>query len=203
MRDVGAGRSVSLKTRFVGVDRVRAARLSTLRVDFERLIMADGEALDVYPGKISSLTTRFASLGATLRDAKMVKKLLDTVPDHLYMAVAGIEQFCNVETVCFNELLGRLKAFQERSERRNKAAGGEHGGDQLLLTLAQWEAWRRASGGGYDNDADARSSAGAAGHGRHGRYHNCGILDHFARDRRKLKKEQALITYVDDEPELY
>ena len=32
----------SLKTRFVGADRVRAARLSTLRGEFDRLIMADG-----------------------------------------------------------------------------------------------------------------------------------------------------------------
>uniref|UniRef100_A0ACD5WWX3 Uncharacterized protein n=1 Tax=Avena sativa TaxID=4498 RepID=A0ACD5WWX3_AVESA len=101
----------SLKARFVGTDRVRTARLSTLRGDFDRLIMVDDEALDVYARKISGMVAKYENLGATLSDAEMVKKLLDTVPDALYMAVADIEQFCNVETVCFDEVLGRLKAF--------------------------------------------------------------------------------------------
>ncbi|CAM0873262.1 unnamed protein product [Alopecurus aequalis] len=171
---------------------------------FDRLIMADGEALDVYAGKISGMAAKYASLGATLTDAEMVKKLLDTVPDALYTAVAGIEQFCNVETVCFDEVLGRLKAFQERSERRKAAVGGERHGDQLLLTAAQWEERRRARGGGYDDDA--RSSAGADGNGRRGKCHNCGIRGHFAHDCRKPKKaeeEKALLATADDQPGLY
>lgn len=42
----------SLKTRLGGADRVRAVPLTTLRGEFDRLIMADGEALDDYAGKI-------------------------------------------------------------------------------------------------------------------------------------------------------
>jgi hypothetical protein len=53
--------------------------------------------------------------------------------------------------VFFDEVLGRLKAFQERSERRKAAVGRERHGDQLLLMAAQWEQRRRAHGG-YDND---------------------------------------------------
>jgi hypothetical protein len=40
--------------------------------------MADGEALDVYAGKISCMVAKYANLGATLSDVEMVKKLLDT-----------------------------------------------------------------------------------------------------------------------------
>ena len=127
----------SLKTRFVGADRVKAARLSTLKGEFDKLCMAEGEPLDDYAGKISSMAARYASLGSTLDDAAMVKKLLDTVPDRLYPAVAGIEQFCDVETMAFEEALGRLKAFDERSRRRTHA-GGERRDDQLLLTSAEW-----------------------------------------------------------------
>ncbi|KAK1680095.1 hypothetical protein QYE76_040943 [Lolium multiflorum] len=184
-----------LKARFVGADRVKAARLSMLRGEFDRLIMADDEELDVYAGKICCMAAKFASLGRTLSDAQMVKKLRDTVPESLFAAVAGIEQFCDVETICFDEVLGRLKAFQERTERRKAAVGGERHGDQLLLTAAQWE--QRLRGGGYDDGGD--------NNGRRGKCHNCGIRGHFARDCPKKKQveenqEEALLCNVDDHP---
>ena len=136
----------ALKTRFIGADRVRTARLATLRGEFDSLIMADGDALDVYAGKISGMKASFASLGSTLDDAALVKKLLDTVPDRLYPAVAGIEQFCDVASMPFEEALGRLKAFDERSRRRAQltsgqaTSGSQDDNGQLLLTEEEWRA---------------------------------------------------------------
>ena len=69
----------SLKVRFVGADRVRSARLATLRGEFDRLKMADGEALDAYAGRLAGMTARYANLGEKLGDAALVKKLLDTI----------------------------------------------------------------------------------------------------------------------------
>ena len=74
----------SLKTRFVGADRVKTARLATLKGDFDKLCMVDGDALDDYAGKISGMAAKFAGLGSTLDDAAMVKKLLDTVERPLF-----------------------------------------------------------------------------------------------------------------------
>ena len=89
-----------------------------LRGEFDRLRLDDGEELDAYAGRIGGMAAWYASLGLTLGDAAMVKKLLNTVPDRLYAAVAGIEQFCDVDTMAFEEALGRLKVFDERSRRR-------------------------------------------------------------------------------------
>ncbi|XP_072150736.1 uncharacterized protein [Setaria viridis] len=105
----------SLKMRFVGADRVKAAHLSTFKGEFDLLRMKEGEPLDDYAGKISGMAEKYINLGATLDDSTMVKKLLDTVPDQLYPVVVGIEQFCDVEKMPFEEALGRLKAFNERS----------------------------------------------------------------------------------------
>ena len=74
---------ISLKTRFVSVDRVRAAQLGTLRVDFERVCMADEETSDAFAGKIGSMVAHYVGLGSMLDDPSTVKKLLNSVPDHL------------------------------------------------------------------------------------------------------------------------
>jgi hypothetical protein len=101
----------------------------TLKGEFDKICMAEGELLDDYAGKISGMAARYASLGSTLDDAAMVKKLLDTVPDRLYPAVAGIEQFYDVETMLFEEALSRLKAFDECSRRRTtRRPAHAHGG---------------------------------------------------------------------------
>jgi hypothetical protein len=104
-----------LKTRFVGSDHVRAARLLTHKGEFVKLGMAEGELLDDYAGKISCMATRSPSHGSMLNDATMVKKLLNTVPDWLYPAVVGIEKFYDVKKMPFNEALSRLKEFDEHS----------------------------------------------------------------------------------------
>uniref|UniRef100_A0A453I2I4 DUF4219 domain-containing protein n=1 Tax=Aegilops tauschii subsp. strangulata TaxID=200361 RepID=A0A453I2I4_AEGTS len=140
----------SLKVRFVGADRVCTARLAMLHGEFDRMKMADGEELDMYGGRLAAMAARYANLGETLGDTELVKKLLDTVPDRLFPVVAGIEQFHDVTMMAFDEALGRLRAFDERVRRRGQD-GGERGGDQLLLTMAQWRARERRQGVAHDD----------------------------------------------------
>lgn len=45
----------------------------------------------------------------------MVKKLFDTVPNRFITVVAGIEQFFDLKTLAFDEAVGRLTAFEERT----------------------------------------------------------------------------------------
>lgn len=84
----------SVKVRFIGAERVRAARRATLCGELDLLKMDDGESLDAYAGWLAGMAARFAGLGETLGETELVKKLLDTVPDRLFPAVAGMEQFC-------------------------------------------------------------------------------------------------------------
>ena len=112
-----------MNARFVGADRVRAVRFGTHREEFELLRMAESESLDAFAGRLGGMAARYAALGLTLEDAALVKKLLDSVLNRLYAAVAGIEQFCNVDTMLFEDALGLLKTFDEWLRRRDQAHG--------------------------------------------------------------------------------
>jgi len=107
----------SLKARFVGADRVRDAWLQTLKAEFDALKMKEEETIDQFAAKLTVVSVRYSNLGGTLEDAALVKKLFDTMPDRFLNVVARIEQFFDLKSVAFDEAVGRLKAFEERTKR--------------------------------------------------------------------------------------
>ncbi|XP_076925666.1 uncharacterized protein LOC143588590 [Bidens hawaiensis] len=109
----------ALKVRHVGVDRVKEARLKTLESDFESLKMGV-ETLDVYAGKISEIALQASNLGHTTNGKKLVRKLLSSVPEKFIQIVAAIEQFVDLGAMSFQEAVGRLKAFEERTKKKIK-----------------------------------------------------------------------------------
>ncbi|GJZ07407.1 hypothetical protein Tco_0541200 [Tanacetum coccineum] len=59
-----------LKARFVGIDKVKEARLQTLESEFETLKMKDSESLDEFTGKISQLVSQASNLGSTIENKR-------------------------------------------------------------------------------------------------------------------------------------
>jgi len=132
----------SLKTRYLGADRVKKARLQTLKSEFDAIRMKENETVDEFAGKLSAISSKYSTLGATLEDSALVKKLLDSVPDKFFPVVARIKQFYDLETMKFEEAIGRLKAYEERAARfRDNTVS------QLLLTQAEWKARKEEAAG--------------------------------------------------------
>lgn len=105
----------AIKTRYVGAERVKEARLQTLMTDFDRLKMKDSETVDDFVGRISEIASKSASLGENIEEPKLVKKLLKCLPRNKYIyMVASLEQYLDLKTTSFEEIIGRLKAFEER-----------------------------------------------------------------------------------------
>ncbi|CAD6264497.1 unnamed protein product [Miscanthus lutarioriparius] len=131
----------TMTVRFVSEERIKEARLQTLKSEFDGLRMKEEESIDVYAGKLTRMSVRYANLGGTLDDAALVKKLFDTMLERYINAVVGIEQFYDLKKLAFDEAVGWLKAYEERTKQG--AGGAKSDTDQVLLTQAEWEAWQK------------------------------------------------------------
>lgn len=70
----------AIKSRYVGAERVREARLQTLMSDFERLKMKDSETIDDFVGKLTEIRSKSVALGENIEETKLVKKFLTSLP---------------------------------------------------------------------------------------------------------------------------
>ncbi|XP_076912733.1 uncharacterized protein LOC143571109 [Bidens hawaiensis] len=129
----------ALKTRFVGVDRVREARIESLQHEFDVLKMKETDTIDDFSTKISQIASKANNLGEPFEEKTLVRKLLKSVPRKRYIViVATIEQFADIKTMALHEAVGRLKAFKERSGDEDKPVSGKQ--EQLLYTYEEWKA---------------------------------------------------------------
>nr|GEV23731.1 ribonuclease H-like domain, reverse transcriptase, RNA-dependent DNA polymerase [Tanacetum cinerariifolium] len=104
----------ALKTRHIGEQIVQQARLQTLKSDFEMLHMTKDETIDTFTEKLTTLVNKAASLGHTIEDQTLVCKLLNAVPDRYLQIVASIEQYSDLSEMTMEEVIGRLKTYEER-----------------------------------------------------------------------------------------
>jgi uncharacterized membrane protein YgcG len=123
--DIESSKSLweAIKARHVGADRVKEARLQTLTSEFDRLKMQESDTIDAFAGKLSGISSQSASLGESIEESKMVKKLLKSVPRKFIHIVASLEQVLDLKTVGYEDVVGRLKAYEERV--READDGGE------------------------------------------------------------------------------
>ena len=207
----------ALKVRHVGIERVKQAHVQTLESEFESLKMGANEPLDVYAGKISEIVSQASNLGHTLDEKRQVRKLLGSVPEKFIQIVAAIEQFADLNTMPFQEAVGRLKAFEERTK---KAVKEEDGSSSLFYSKVDekketkehkceycgCDARQKDFGRGQGR---GRGSGRSQGDGRAQRDKSnvkcfkCNELGHFSNECPKWenKKDEAnLIQYEDDEP---
>ena len=105
----------AIKARHVGAERVKEARLQTLMTEFDRLKMKEEDTIDVFAGKLSKISSKSAFLGETIEEPKLVKKYLKCLPRKKYIHMAAsLEQMLDLNTTPFEDIVGRLKAFEER-----------------------------------------------------------------------------------------
>ncbi|KAL8134233.1 hypothetical protein AgCh_009329 [Apium graveolens] len=196
---------VAIKTMCQGAERVKMAKVQTLKSEFESLSMKDGEQLDDFYLRLNGLVTNIRALGEEVKDNYVVKKLLRVVPQRFLQIVSTIEQFSDLETLTVEETIGSLKAHEERTKRQT-----EDGNGQFLLTEEEWskresaegkllltrEEWikRNNNKGGGEGSSNQRYRGNARNRGGYDkskvRCYNCSGYGHYAVDCRKPRKDK-------------
>lgn len=70
----------TLKTIHLGADRVRTAKVQTLKAEFLVLNMKETETIDEFSMKVNNVVSNIHALGYKVEEAYIVKKLLRIVP---------------------------------------------------------------------------------------------------------------------------
>ncbi|XP_076913040.1 uncharacterized protein LOC143571526 [Bidens hawaiensis] len=152
----------AIKTRNLGADRVKEARLQTLMNEFDGMRMKKTETIDEFVAKLSCTASKAASIGEMIEETKMVKKFLSSLPRKKFIQiVASLEQTLDLKTVGFENVVGRLKAYEEWIQEEDM-----HSETQVKLMFQRSEF----SSSRYNDRESTRGGHGrGGGRGRGGR----------------------------------
>ncbi|GJZ61361.1 zinc finger, CCHC-type containing protein [Tanacetum coccineum] len=215
----------SLKRRHVGEEKVQQARLQSLMIGFQTLEMKEDDTVDAFTAKQNGYATKAKELGKTLDESLLVRKLLDSTPDRFIQIVASIEQTNDLDDITLDEIIGKLKAFEERiklqkggqveSQENLLFAHGEHSrkgrqfgnrGGRSNFSRGNWQRNRNK----YDSNEESSTHKGKSNRNKHEwdmskvRCYKCGKLGHFRKNCKESSttQEQSNLILEDDEPSL-
>ncbi|GJR59145.1 ERD1/XPR1/SYG1 protein [Tanacetum coccineum] len=151
----------AIKTRNLGADRVKEARLQTLITKFKNLKMSDNDIIDACAAKLSGIASMSATLGEVMSKLKLVKKFLTGLLRSFVHIVAALEQVLDLKTIGFEDVVRRLTVYEERVKQEDKANDSQ---EKLLYTRT------------YSFDRNSNSSRGR-GRGLYSRGRGRGCCD--------------------------
>lgn len=172
---------------------------------------------------LNGLVTNIRALGDNMAESYVVKKVLRAMPNRFLQITSAIEQFGDLGKMTMEEVIGSLKAHDERVRGQVETTGSASA-NQLLLTEDEWrkrekeeskllltrDEWLKRSNrndGGFQKYRGKGDTRGFRDKSKV-RCWNCQGYGHFAADCKKPKRdkesrEEANIAQIpDDEPAL-
>jgi RNA-binding protein YhbY len=101
-----------LETTYEGTKLVKSAKLQILVSQFEGIKMLEEESLNEFYTKISNLQNYMINLGKKFFDAKLIKKILRSLPERFRIKVTTIEESKDFDSMKIEELVGSLQTYE-------------------------------------------------------------------------------------------
>ncbi|GJZ53514.1 hypothetical protein Tco_0608399 [Tanacetum coccineum] len=113
----------SINTRNLRADRMKEERLQTLITEFENLKMSDIDngTIDEYVAKLSGIASHSATLKEVTSEHKLVTKFLTSLPRLFVYIVETLEKVLYLKEMGFEDVVRKLKAYEERVKEEDKA----------------------------------------------------------------------------------
>jgi hypothetical protein len=156
----------SITLRNVGVDRVRKAKVSSLKCVFDVLTFHNGESMDDFNACIGWIMNQLAFMGYKYKEEEVVRWFLLALPHKFEQIVALIETLLDVESMMVDEVVGHLKPTVEHISHNcgNMVASLNLTEDELVALV--FSRLKVSGNGGPDQMKEASSSKGKHSHGR-------------------------------------
>lgn len=106
----------AIKARHVEANRGKDAMQQIFMTNIDRMKMKETDMIDDFVSELLELSTKSETLGENIEESKLVKKffnsLLRKINIHTYI-IAALEQILDFNTTRFEDIVGRLKSYEE------------------------------------------------------------------------------------------
>jgi hypothetical protein len=96
----------TLKTLRISDERVRESKARTCWQDFDRLCFKDGESVEEFSLRLSTIVNDLATHGDPIDEHKVVKKFLRVVPPKFWQMALTIASLFDLKNMSIEELTG-------------------------------------------------------------------------------------------------
>ena len=115
-----------LQTTYEGTKAVKDSKLQRLTTSFEEINMEEeDESFDEFYVKLKDIVNLAFSLGETIFEPKIVRKMLKSLPERFHAKITMIEESKDIDKIPLTELVGNLQTYELGLTRIGKLGKGK------------------------------------------------------------------------------
>ena len=101
-----------LETTYEGTKKMKDTKLQMLTTWFEELKMSEDESFDSFYRKLNKVVVSKFNLGEKIKDSKIVRKILQSLPESFRAKVTAIEEKKDLDDIKVQELISSLQTYE-------------------------------------------------------------------------------------------
>ena len=101
-----------METTYKGTKKVKDTKLQMQTTQFEELKMSEDESFDSFYSKLNEVVIDKFNFGEKTEDSKVVRKILQSLPESFRAKVMAIEESKNIDEIKVQELVGSLQTYK-------------------------------------------------------------------------------------------